>query len=325
MDIAKSIQYFYNLIDDHGIIQFSKGYEKDYRFGYAIEDQARALILAIKLKDNQLINKLAGLIRSSFAGKNGVYMLRNPQGKLKRKVDHFGEASAEVLWALCLYRIHTKDRTVDSLIKALKTGLLQSNNSRVIAYTILGLAAVNDKKNISKMADKLVNMYQKNSDGNWQWYENFLTYANALLPWSLLTVYSKINKKSYLITGQKTLHFLLDNLTLNNHPIAVGNKGWWHKTQKMALYDQQPIDISYQTLACLEAFRILKDKLYLEKALFYFSWFNGNNLGRRQIIRDDGGCYDGLKKTRFKKNCGAEAIICFLLANLNIKDMEKNI
>jgi len=322
MDIPKSVKYFKSLIDENGILQFTKINTKDYKFGYAIEDQARALILCLRLGDRDLAEKFLGLILESVNKKGDVAVLRDSGGNLSKRTDNFCEAGAEVFWALLEYNFFHKRGDLVGVISKMKKKLLANKYPRVLAYTILGLEKLKDKQSLEKAADTLIQFYQKNSAQDWKWFENQITYANALLPLSLFSAYVALRKDKYLKVAIETLGFLFENLSVDNKPIVVGNRGWWFRGGKISLFDQQTIDVSYLVLTCLKAFEITQDRMYLQKARFYYSWFEGNNLTGNKMIREDGGCYDGLTPDGPNLNAGAESIICYLLASVELKNVE---
>jgi hypothetical protein len=47
---------------------------------------------------------------------------------------------------------------------------------------------------MEKLADELLRHYHINSDVNWCWYEDYMTYANNVLPEAMMY--------SYLVTGK---------------------------------------------------------------------------------------------------------------------------
>jgi hypothetical protein len=304
MNLQKSIDYFKSLIDDQGIIQFTKGYEKDYEYGYAIEDQARGLILARELGDESLV-KLFGKVIERSVIENGVVMLWDKTGKYQDKIDINGEAVAEVVWALR----ETK----------LMNNILISPYPRAWAYAILGGAVCKDKESVIVLGNKIVEKYNSNASEDWKWLEPVMTYGNALFPWSLLEAYKLTNYGVFLFTARAMMDFLLDNFIKDNKPVVVGFDGWWKKGQEMALFGQQPVDVALMVLSCIEFWKTLGDKKYLEKAKWYFSWFSGNNLLNLSMIREDGACFDGLLKNGVNPNAGAESNICYLLAAVKIQ------
>ena len=297
MKLDQAIKYFYSLIDDQGIIQFSRGYQKDYSYGYAIEDQARALILALKLKDQKLADHFYQIIKRSYAGA-GVKMLWDRNGNYQEKIDVGGEASAETVWALGRYYNSTHAQESQIMARKLLRQIEASPHPRAWAYGILGSVLLKEKETTILLADKLVELFEKNSTPDRPWFEKKLTYANALLPWALL--------HNNRVIAEESLQFLFKKTIKDGVPF---------------LENQQPIDFAYLVLALLDFYQVTKEKKYLEKAKFYFSWFNGNNLQKVSMIRTDGGCYDGLFENGVNPNSGAESNICYLLAALSIKTL----
>ncbi len=317
-NIDLSLSYFKKQIDSQGIIQFTIKDQKDYQNGYAIEDQARGLLVALELNDSQLTDLFVSLLKVC-KDDQGVKMLWDQNGNFQSKVDNYGEASAETIWALGTYLAKYPDQQAKELVDHLTKGVINSHFPRVWTYALLGLVQIKDIEHTTILADKLITAFDQQSDNQWQWFEDHMTYANALFPWALLASYQLTKNSQYKEIGLKSLNFLLDHLIANEVPIVVGNKGWWQKGHQPEIYDQQPIDISYLVLACLYAHQITDQQLYLDKALFYYSWFFGNNLNNVLMIRPDGGCHDGLNEDGPNPNAGAESTICFLLACIGLK------
>lgn len=320
MKIDRSINYFYSLIDKNGIIQFSRGFDKDFQYGYAIEDQARALIVSLQLGDSRLADALLEIILKARS-QNGVRMLWDKKGKFLPKEDYFADASAEVVWALGEYfEVLGGDLplSLKDLYQHLLGGILKSPHTRSISYALLGTAKLKDKESTQALADKLLVFLNRFSRPDWFWFEENLRYANALLPWSLFLSYGLLTEKKYKEAAEASLNFLLEHTQVGRMPIAIGNKGWWVRGKNKPLYDQQPIDITYMCLCLVDAYRISKKRKYLQEAPVYFSWFSGNNLQNKNMIRPDGGCFDGLNEQGVNKNCGAESHICYLLAALKL-------
>lgn len=231
MDISKSLIYFRKLIDAKGILQFSKLYEKDYDSGYAVEDQARALVVALRLFDKDLIDHFSTLIRLSWTKGKGVDTLRLKDGTYSGVFDGYHEASADVLWALGELEKSFPGKRVElqDMFSDLTEGLLKSNYPRVYGYSILGLSACQDEDKAREFGEKLVNFFEKYSTADWPWFEEEMIYANALLPWALITLYSSTGEDKFLKVGEKSLNFLLTNLSKDNSPLVVGNRGWWKR------------------------------------------------------------------------------------------------
>ncbi len=317
--LTKTIGYFYSLIDEHGIIQFSQGVHKHYQYGYAIEDQARALIVACWLGDVQLVKHLVNLISAMIQPDGSVVMLWGERGVKKQRINRDGEACAETFWALAEYYSFYEDKNVIPFLHVLSDNLKKSPWLKAKGYALLGFSHLEWKQDITQLAEDLVTHFNQHRTQDWLWFEETLTYANALLPWSLLRANKTVAKPDYGVVGLEALGFLIKTLCHENVPLVVGNKDWWVKSKPMAIYDQQPIDVAYQTLACLEAYQTTLDSNYLHAAWQHYTWFWGNNLQKACMIRCDGGCHDGLNCDGRNQNAGAESTICFLLASLALK------
>ena len=62
---------------------------------------------------------------------------------------------------------------------------------------------------ITKLADNLVSKYRGVSNGDWQWYEDYLTYANAVIPEAMLLAGECTNNQLFKDIAHKTFNFLL--------------------------------------------------------------------------------------------------------------------
>ncbi len=321
----KSWAYFESLIDRRGIVQFTRDGHKDYDMGYAIEDQARALVLVARKGDLKLAREFAALIREAQVPGEGVDMLRLSSGRLSGKADNYGEASAEVVWGLAeYYGLVGGDSGAKEMIRELMVGVRHSASLRTLAYSILGEAKMEDKDEVKFLSGKLVNSYRVNSMEGWWWFEPRMTYANALLPWALFEAYKLLGEDELLNTASYSLKFLLERLSRDGVPVVVGNQNWWEKGGEMALYDQQPIDPSYMVMACGAAFEATGVKEYQDGADKYYSWFSGSNLVGKSLIGEKGQCFDGLAPSGVNSNAGAESMICYLLARVEIENIQRS-
>jgi hypothetical protein len=172
-------------------------------------------------------------------------------------------------------------------------------------------------------------MYQHESNGNWFWYESYLTYANSILPEAMLCAYLSTNDPIYKEIAKKSFDFLLSKIFRQNTIKVISNKGWLKNTEEInphVLGGEQPIDVAYTILALNKFYAVFKDIQYLEKMEIGFSWFHGNN-HLHQIIYNPctGGCYDGLEDHYINLNQGAESTVSYLMARLTMEKQLKNL
>jgi hypothetical protein len=205
---------------------------------------------------------------------------------------------------------------------------LRSNSPRTQAFTILGLyhyarAFPGDKNpslNMIHLADHLCDIYSHISSDTWQWFEPYITYANPRLPHALFRAYQTTGRKDYLRIAEKTLKFLAANDIVNGIYQPVGNRGWYQRGGKKALYDQQPLEAACMVEAASIAFQVTGKKIYSKMARTAFAWFMGKNSNGVMVYNPaTGGAFDGIAAKGLNRNQGAEAGLSYLLARLEME------
>lgn len=206
---------------------------------------------------------------------------------------------------------------------------------RANAFFVKGLAALLKKmkeiadKNLEKMliahCDRLISLYREASSEDWQWFEDYLTYSNGVLPEALILGYEYTKNDEYLDVGMKTLDFLISHTFLNDVYIPIGQDGWHHKTGQRRYFDQQPEDVSAMTCALATAYSVTRKDSYRKLMHEAFNWFLGDN-SLKQVVYDrtTGGCYDGVGERNINLNQGAESTTSYLLARLAVMKQEDN-
>ena len=175
---------------------------------------------------------------------------------------------------------------------------------------------------IISLADNLVSKYRGVSDKKWQWYEEYLTYANGILPEAMLYASLSTGSLLYESIAKNTFHFLLA-LTFKNDQIEViSNQGWYQKGKQVQRYGEQPIDVAYTIMALQTFYQVFEDPTYKDKMKIAFDWFLGKN-HLHQIIYNPitGGCCDGLEQDHVNLNQGAESTISYLLSRLAMENV----
>jgi glycosyltransferase involved in cell wall biosynthesis len=333
-----NLEHIKNMTTAFGMIQFAKINEPDINSGYTLDDNARALIAMCMHyeetgddDDIQYIHIYLHFI---------TYCMQ-PEGEFLNYIDeahkftdqnqttNLSDSNGRAIWALG-YLISKQNlyELPDSLILLAEKVLQQAMPLiSTVHFMIKGLYYANlNKKSglksaiIQTLANRLVQMYRHESEQNWQWYESYLTYANAILPEALLCAWQDTKDIVYKETAKASFDFLL-SLTFNAQGIKViSNKTWLKKGQKAATHGEQPIDVAYTILAMSRFYDVFKEESYLQKMEIAFNWFLGNN-HLHQIIYNPctGGCYDGLEEYHVNLNQGAESTLSYLMARLNME------
>lgn len=330
------------LTDDFGIIQFAKLTEPDISSGYTIDDNARALIVAVlfykKFKAQSALKLISIYLNfiHQVAKPNGYfdnYVSPNRTIDEQRNIREYSEdSSARTLYALALtstIKQIPKDfrRQAYSLFERSFQKDIVFSSPRASAFYIKALYCLLSKqKNPEILAklkfycNQLVALYEKYHSSDWHWFEDGLTYSNALLPEALILGYKITKEKKYFEVAEKTIDFLIEHTFKDNMYIPIGQSSWFFRKKTRSYFDQQPEDVSATVSALITMFKTTKKKRYKKLADIAFNWFLGNNiLGQVVYDRTTGGCYDGLGKEFINLNQGAESTISYLLARLSFK------
>ncbi len=305
------------LTDDFSIWQHTKGPKIDKNHGYSLDDGARALLVALKFKDVKKAETYLSFLENAIG--NGRFIIFYDKERKPLLKPCSEDALGEAYWALatCVADNFQKERA-EKIIDKIKPRILTFNESRGMAYVIIG-AAQTDLFLLEYLINQLYERYENNSARDWNWLEDNLNYANAIVPMAFLVAGEALNRSDLLQSGLSMLDFLNKESKEKDYPITIGNKGWYSKFGKKAVYDQQPIDAAYQVLANTKAWELTKDNKYLREAKRFFGWFWGDNIVQLPVVgEDDESCHDGLHCNGISEDCGSESIVCYLLAQEEI-------
>ncbi|MGJ8550734.1 glycosyltransferase [Winogradskyella wichelsiae] len=338
-----NINHLLNMTTDVGVIQFSNINTPDIESGYTLDDNARALIAACeyyKLSQNpsdiKLIKKYVNFILKcqrdnslflNYVDKDKKFTNQNYDVNLE-------DSNGRAIWALG-YTYYLMDEGIDldiTLLQNIKCTINQFNlkiqdfrSPRALAFAIKGLYYFNLKMNDKKInaiindaANKLVELYDFHSDKDWNWFEPYLTYANSVLPESLLFAWKSTGEARFKVIAKKTFDFLISKIFTEDSISVISNQSWLIKgleEKRVVNGGEQPIDVAYTILALKEFKNIFPIEDYDDKMEIAFSWFLGNNQ-LKQIIYNPctGGCHDGLEAQNVNLNQGSESTISYLLA-----------
>jgi hypothetical protein len=204
---------------------------------------------------------------------------------------------------------------------------VQRQLPRGMAYSSLGMSdylekfpgASDIKREMELAADGLVTQFEESKYPDWQWFEDALSYDNAVLPHALFVAGLTFDKKKYLNTAGKTCEFLLENTFKGDHFSFVGCKGWHERGGTRANFDQQPIEAAGMVHMFKVAYDATQDERFLTLQRKAFDWFLGRNDLRIPVYDfRTKGCNDGLTPDGVNTNQGAESTLSFLLSLLAI-------
>jgi hypothetical protein len=325
------------LTDDVGMFQHTKFSTIMRKEGYTTDDNARALIAVLRY--NQVFNDQISI---DLAKKYLAFILhmQKEDGRFHnilgfdrsfKDITGSEDCMGHALWA-CGYTLCSKSpvEMKQAAKEVFDLGLPVTRlftSPRAKAFAVLGLCHYSQAfpkdqnllNSIRELTNKLKSHFNDEADEGWQWFEAYLTYANARIPQSLFQAYNTINDSECLQIAISSLDFLIKTQIIGHVFIPIGTNGWFLKNNKRAIYDQQPIEASCMVDAAVEAYKATKKQNYKEVAKTAFDWYNGNNSNKIKLINGDTHiCYDGLTPVGLNKNQGAESTLSYYLAYLTL-------
>lgn len=333
------LDHLRRLTDDTGILQHATFSVPARKSGYCVDDNARALLVALEA------DRLTGLRETEELVTTYLAYLHHAQ----REDGHFDnlmlydrtldlspnsdDCLGRAIWALGAVTHIASDEGHRRLAKQMMERSLPCANHlgpRGTALTILGLAAFlaaepdhgAAREQLTALAEKLVQRYQESSTDDWPWFEATLTYDNALLPLALFKAFAITGERASLRVARESFEFLEKICFHGDKLVLIGNDGWHSQGGEKPHADEQAIDASAFVLAFRGAYEITRDRHYLKRMRESFAWFLGaNRLGMPLYNFATAGCRDGLGATEVNQNEGAESTLSFLVSLLRMLEL----
>ncbi|MHC4646215.1 MAG: glycosyltransferase family 4 protein [Planctomycetota bacterium] len=333
-----SLVHLTRLTDDTGLYQHAR-FTVPYRAeGYTTDDNARALIATARYyaqyPEPEALRLFDTYLAFVLYSQDEDGLVRNYLNfdRTWRREEPAHDGLGRLLWALGTvmarpplpsYLSIAKDR-FDRCVR-----YVGQQQPRGMAYSILGMSdylmqfpgASDIKRQLEAAADDLVAQYRENSQPDWQWFEDILTYDNAVLPHALYVAGTALNQKRYLEVADKTTEFLLAKTFDGEHFSFVGCNGWYERGRAKAAFDQQPIDAASTVMMLRAAYDARGDRRFLTLQRKAFEWFLGeNDLHIPVYDFRTKACFDGLMAGGVNLNQGAESCVSFLLSLLAVME-----
>ncbi len=329
------------MTDKTGMLQHSQYTVPDRTHGYCVDDNARALIVAVTAQDLQpldsspsdLITVYLSFLGHAFNGQTNRF--RNFMSYDHRWLeetgseDSHGRAVGDLGVAVALGRDKGQvDFAADLFHRALGT-TEHFTHPRAIAFVIIGIHAYlsrysgdsRARKMRKILSNKLMKQFRDSATEDWPWCEDVLTYDNARLPQALLLSGQWLPDQEMLEMGLRALDWLKKVQTdeIGCHFAAIGNQGWFARDGEKSRFDQQPLEAAAMVDACIEAFNCTRDEEWIAEAYRCLNWYQGENDLRIPLYdHSTGGCRDGLETHGANENQGAESSLCWLMALLAV-------
>jgi hypothetical protein len=343
------LDHLHLMTDDTGMIQHASFTVPNYREGYSIDDNARALIVSTHLEELELGNGEAFALASRYLA-FVWYAFNAESGRFRNFMDYqrnwleesgSDDSHARTLWALgtVLGRSNTPalQSMAGQVFEQALPAILNTTSPRAWAFALIGIQEYlrrfdGDRRAgqvREELAGRLLALYQSHRSDEWRWYEADLTYCNAALPQAMLMCGQWIPNNAMTEAGLESLNWLADLQRADapgGHFVPIGSNGFYRQGGEQARFDQQPVEAQTMVCACLEAYRNTGDKRWRKEARRAFEWFLGrNDLSLSVYDPTTGGCRDGLHPDRPNENQGAESTLAFLQALLELRLTENTL
>ena len=334
---AFSLRHVRRLTDDTGIIQHAKFGIPNLKEGYCLDDNSRALLMvcmAYKQKKKSLALDLTPIYLSYIhymQSKDGTF--RNFLSFNRNFLDEVGseDSFGRTIWVLGYLMGQAPNdayyQTARLVFFDAAPNFEKVKSIRGIANTMIGIAYymktqpedLDMKMILRRMADVLIDNFEKNSSEDWNWFESLLAYDNGILPLALLHAYPILENEKVKEVAFKALRFLTSHTLKDGYLSVIGNRQWFVKDKERSIYAQQPIDAMAMVLMYHQAFVVTGERRYLKKLFTSFMWFLGENDLRMNLYDfETQGCCDGFEDYGLNRNQGAESSLAYLISHLTV-------
>jgi len=332
-----SLTHVIRLTDDTGIVQHAKYGIPNLKEGYCLDDNARALIMALMAYQRNKSREAFELLPVYLSYIHYMQLedgnFRNFLSFNREYLDEVGseDSFGRTVWSLgylinCAASNSYREFALELFHRSFKH-FKALVHLRGMANTIIGVclylkAVPTDEGMVNQLVDltqPLIDAYERTHSDDWQWFEEKMTYDNAILPLALLHSAEITGNEKAKEIALESMAFL-DKLTLSNGYLSpVGNEGWYHKGGTFPIYDQQAIETMAMVLMHFQAYQIFRKPEYIEKMFVCYKWFLGENSLRAPLYdHETKGCCDGLLPTGINRNQGAESTLAYLISHLTV-------
>jgi glycosyltransferase involved in cell wall biosynthesis len=332
-----SLAHVVRLTDDTGIVQHAKFGIPNLKEGYCLDDNARALIMALmayqRTKSQEALNLLPIYLSYIHYMQLEDGNFRNFLSFNRHYLDEVGseDSFGRTVWALgyligCAPNNSYREFAIE-LFQRSYPHFKTLKYIRGMANTIIGVslylkAHPSDEGMVNeliRLTEPIVAAYENIHSNDWHWFEDIMTYDNAIMPLALLHSCEITGDEKVRQIALKTMGFL-DQLTLSNGYLSpIGNDGWYYRGGTFPTFDQQAIETMAMVMMHFKAYEIFREPEYIEKMFLSYKWFLGENTLRAPLYdHETKGCCDGLMVTGINRNQGAESTLAYLISHLTV-------
>ncbi len=317
-----NLQHLVKLTDDKGLYEHCLGDEPRREHGYCVDDVARALIVVVRDGVDEPTRRSLAEIYSAFLRESqtadGRIINRRDAAGVWRGVpsteDHWGRA----LWAWGTVVRSSGDPTLaaDAYERFRSSARRRSVFFRSMVFASLGASKIlevlpGNESALGIIRDTIAMLPPINGQ-RWSWPEPTLTYANGAIPEVMMLAGLHTDRSDLIRQGRHALQWLWDLQHSAERLSVIPHKGWM-PGDSLPAFDQQPIEVSALVDACMTAYDLTSDSVWLDRVRLGRRWFDGkNDQGISLHNPQTGAGFDALTLDGRNENQGAESTIAFL-------------
>lgn len=328
-----NFDHLLSMIGPFGIFEHAEHERARTEHGYCVDDVARVLLVAARE-----VEPTAGVVKLARVAMSFLEESQSEHGTFKNRRStsgHFlGKGTDEDCWGRAVWALGVAaSRFGDQEIRRRASALLarslnvRSPWPRSMAFATLGAvevigAAKVDREALALVRDAASILDRPVLGSGWEWPEERLSYANAVLPEALMVAGSALDDHRLVELGLTQLRWLLALETKAGHLSVTSSKGR-HRTSDEEFFDQQPIEVAALCDACARAWQLTGDASWSRGIELAAQWFLGkNDVGSVMFDPLTGGGYDGLTARGPNLNRGAESTLALLATLQTARQLE---
>jgi hypothetical protein len=318
-----TFEYLARISDEHGTFEHADHTSPRTEHGYCTDDMARLLVVTSREADpSAVVIELARKALRFVAGAQGVggdFRNRRDRDGRWRGPYGVGDCWGRSLWGLGTVAANSPyDLMRQAALAHFDRGAQQRSPwPRAMAFAALGAHEVlsvhpGHRHAIDLLGAAVEVVGERSACRSWPWPEPRLSYANAVLPDSMIAAGVALGRQVLVDDGLDLLAWLLDHETSDGH-LSVTPVGGSGPGDPRPAFDQQPIEVAALADACARAAAHVKDDRWAAGIDAAVAWFLGDNDAHALMFDpDSGGSYDGLSADGPNLNQGTESTLALI-------------
>lgn len=340
LQVGSMLSHFHTMMGPYGLYQHATIREPLLSEGYCTDDNARAIQMLVRLiplvspDERQVVQELLArcwqFVQEAQIRPGYFYNFRNtagewlPQGNTESEdmIARIIRACTEILHSEYCAHLHTDASGI------LQSILQRADEMRAPRFWAEYLIAMEyaDTEILPKAASTLKELWSSAASEDWPWFENSMTYANALFPHGILIALQQQDDE----TGEKILHasagFLIRTTIQDGIFIPIGSNGWYPKGGTPSRDNQQAIEAGTMLDFLIDYQAAYPDNVNREDIAAVYLWFFGKNThGVLMADEKTGACLDGIFLSGPNPNNGAESMLAYQWAEIRMREASKDI